>query len=195
MKFFIVRHAETKCNVDKKIYGWTESDYSERGTKQVEKIVEYLKNQEINAIYSSPLKRAYKIAEEVSKGTGLEIIEVDDLKEMNFGIFENMTYIEAEERYSSYWNEFMNDYENYVIPDGESFCQVNDRAKRFVESIKDKEGTCLIVTHGGLAQGLIAHLLNLNTKDTWHFKIMPGTIVEIEYKHDYGKLEKLLPIE
>ena len=63
MRFILVRHAETIANSENKIYGWSESEYSEKGKEQIKKIIELLKYESIDTIYSSPLKRALNISE------------------------------------------------------------------------------------------------------------------------------------
>ncbi|MCG8482464.1 MAG: histidine phosphatase family protein [Clostridia bacterium] len=194
MKCIMVRHAETKANADKKIYGWTESEYSMLGEKQVEKLVEYLVLQNIDKIYASPLRRALTIAERVGKEKGIHIIKDDRLKEMNFGILEDMTYKEAKAKYKDHYDSFMKDFENYVIPNGESFAQVHIRAKAFIDSIEETDECLLMVAHGGVVRSLMLHLLDLNFKDTWHFEVPPATIIEIDYDKGFGKLKQFIPI-
>lgn len=194
MKCIMVRHAETKANADRKIYGWTESEYSPLGEKQVEKLVEYLATQNIDKIYASPLKRALTIAEKVGQKIGMDVDKEDRLKEMNFGILEDMTYKEAQNQYKEHYDAFMKDYENYVIPKGESFAQVLERASLFIDSIKENEECVLIVAHGGTVRCLMAYLLDMSFQDTWHFEVSPAAVVKIDYNKGFGKLKQLIPI-
>ena len=194
MKFILVRHVETIANSQKKFYGWTESEYSEKGKEQIKEIIKILKYEVIDFIYSSPLKRALHIGELLSRELNKELQIIDNLKEMNFGIFEDKTYKEVIKEYENEWNMWTNDYKNYEIPGGENLKSVHKRATEFIDQIKNKSGKTLIVTHGGIVHSIITHLLNLDIDDRWHFKVLPGTIVEIDYVDKYGIITKLIPI-
>lgn len=67
MKLIFIRHPETEANVKRLIYGKTESEYSDRGRASVNAVVEQLSNKKIDAIYSSPRKRAADLAEAIAK--------------------------------------------------------------------------------------------------------------------------------
>ncbi|MCT4598448.1 MAG: histidine phosphatase family protein [Vallitalea sp.] len=187
MKFILLRHGETKANVDKIIYGITHSEFTENGLSQVDYMVDYLKHKKVDYIYSSPLKRTLHIANIVGRTLNTEINVVDDVAEMNYGIFEGLTSDEVKKQYPSEFNCFMND-SCYVIPEGEGSLDFDNRVIKFIDTIKNEEGTSVIVTHGGVIRTTIIHLLNLKSEDRWHFKILPGMVIEIMYENNYGSL-------
>lgn len=190
MKFILLRHGETKANVDKIIYGITHSEFTENGLSQVDYMIDYIKDIKVDYVYSSPSKRTLHIANTIGKTLNREIQIVKDVAEMNYGIFEGLTPNEVNKQYSSEYNYFMND-NCYVIPEGESSLDFDNRVIKFMDTIKYVEGTCVIVTHGGVIRTAIMHLLNLRSEDRWHFKILPGMVVEIMYKNNYGSLLEL----
>jgi len=193
MRFILVRHPETVANKKKLIYGWTESEYSEKGEKQFEKVIESLKDEKIDIAFSSPLLRAKKLGEKLAKAHNLECTIIEDLKEMNFGIFENMTYDEIQGKYSKQWDELITNYKDYQIPDGESAEQVYNRATKFIEGIKGSGETCLIVAHGMVVQFLIAYFLGLEIVESWRFRINPATVVDIVCKEDFNYIQGIIP--
>lgn len=192
MKLILIRHVETKANAEKKYIGHTKSEYTDNGKKQISKIIEVVKDEKIKKIYSSPLPRALSIAKRLSSemDKGLEI--EPSLIEMNFGIFEGKTYLEAKDEFEKEWKAWTKDYKSYRIPKGESLTDVYNRVARFIDILKPTEETYILVSHGGIIQTIITYLLDLNVDDRWHFKIPPGTIVEIEYNYDYGILTKMI---
>ena len=61
-EIILVRHGETMWNVAEIFRGRIDIELNETGIKQAELLAEYLSNVKIDAIYSSPLKRALKTA-------------------------------------------------------------------------------------------------------------------------------------
>lgn len=192
MNFIFVRHGETYANVEKRIYGSTHSEFTEVGLEQVERIVDYVRSKHIDYIYSSPQDRTKVIANKIEKVVDKKAILVDEIREMNYGIFEGLTTDEAIEKYSDEYHQFMNDYRNYFIPKGENVLDFDKRVIRFLDQVKDEDGTSVIVTHGGVIRTALMHLLGLESEQRWHFKILPGMIIEIEYKDGYGVLSGML---
>ena len=62
-EIILARHGETEWNVEEVFRGRIDIELNETGMKQAELLAEYLRDVEIDAIYSSPLKRALKTAE------------------------------------------------------------------------------------------------------------------------------------
>lgn len=74
MKLIIVRHAESKANVKGIRQGQKiDTPLSKLGKEQAKKVAERLKNEKIDAIYSSDLKRAKETAEEIAKHHKLKV--------------------------------------------------------------------------------------------------------------------------
>jgi len=61
-EIILVRHGETKWNVEEVFRGRIDVELNETGIKQAELLGRYLSKRKIDAIYSSPLKRAVKTA-------------------------------------------------------------------------------------------------------------------------------------
>jgi broad specificity phosphatase PhoE len=188
MKFILIRHGETYANVEQLIYGTTHSEFTKKGIKQIDYIMKYVQSVNVDYVYSSPLDRTKVIADNIGQLINKKVILVEQLSEMNYGIFEGLTPSIAKKRYPNEYNQFMNDYKDYIIPEGENIIDFDNRVIEFLDDVKDINGTSVIVTHGGVIRTSIMHLLNLRSEDRWHFKILPGMIVEIEYKNGYGTL-------
>ncbi|GMQ58226.1 alpha-ribazole phosphatase [Vallitalea sediminicola] len=191
MKFIFIRHGETQANVEQLIYGVTHSEFTENGLNQINKILDYVNPQQVDYFYSSPLERTKIIAEKIEERIGKKAEFANEIGEMNYGVFEGLTSKIALEKYPDEYNSFMNDYKNYIIPEGENVLDFDKRVINFLDRIKNTEGTSIIVTHGGVIRTAIMYLLDLDSEDRWHFKILPGMIIEIEYKNDYGVLVQM----
>ena len=62
MELYIIRHGKTYWNNEKKIQGWADIELTESGRRVAYDSAEGMKDIHFDAIYSSPLKRAYETA-------------------------------------------------------------------------------------------------------------------------------------
>src|SRR6266581_3174800 len=88
----LVRHAETDDNVHMRLSGWTDTDLSARGESQIELLADHFNREHghIDALYASPLIRARRTAEAIGALTGHAPILLDDLREMYFGVIDDI---------------------------------------------------------------------------------------------------------
>jgi|LGVE01.1.fsa_nt_gb alpha-ribazole phosphatase len=182
MTVFVLRHGETYANVDKRYFGFSESDLTERGKLQIQKMKEILLDKKIDKVYCSPSDRTKQTA----KILGVDYIINENLREMNFGIFEEMTYDEIMNKYPNEGNEFYSNWGKYKIPKGESFIDVNNRVRTFFESIK-KDEDVLVITHGGWIRALLSDALDGRIK-LWEVDISTGSLSIFENINNEYKL-------
>jgi broad specificity phosphatase PhoE len=86
--FFFLRHGETEPNRLGLATGMTDVPLNDAGRRQAEAAARALAGRGVNAIFSSPLRRARDTAEYVAQQLGLPISIVDDIAERNWGEFE-----------------------------------------------------------------------------------------------------------
>ena len=101
-------------------------------------------------LFSSPLLRAYRLAEKAAQVTGLEIEKNEAIIEVNFGSWEGqkLTAVPREEMHA-----WMNDLRGFRFPGGENFYDVDRRVESFLDSLPD-DGEFLFVTHAGVIAAL-----------------------------------------
>jgi alpha-ribazole phosphatase len=170
---FLARHGQTKSNIESRYCGWTDVLLNEEGEKQAKELLQKLKGFNIDIIYSSPLRRAKKTAKIVNEAYLVPVFYDDRLKERNFGIFENLTHEQIIKKYSEIYNKLDSDWENFIIPDGESTKMARNRVLNFTDMIlnESENENILIISHGGCIRSIIAYILNMNSEDEWRFKI------------------------
>ncbi len=173
LELILLRHGETDSNLQGTYVGWTDISLNKKGVLQAEAAAERLAGHRIDRIFSSPLKRAFETAMIVNGNFNLPIEKVDELKERNFGIWENLMYREIQERYPDECAAWTKDWLNYCIPGGESAADAFRRNIRFVDALVqgNASGTFLIVTHLGCIRTIITYLLGMKIEDIWRFSI------------------------
>src|SRR5690242_1187026 len=82
---FLARHAETLWNVERRFQGHLDSDLTERGRQQAERLAERLASEPLAAVYSSDLGRSRTTAEVVASRHGLTVQTDPLLREINTG--------------------------------------------------------------------------------------------------------------
>ena len=87
-RIFIVRHAETIGNVEKRLTGRTDYELTEEGKKTAHILAKELENIKFDIIYASISDRTVKTVEEIARKNKLKIIKLDNLQEMYFGKYE-----------------------------------------------------------------------------------------------------------
>jgi broad specificity phosphatase PhoE len=155
-KIIIVRHGESLGNLHQIMLGHTDVDLAPRGFVQAEACAEYLKNEKIDAIYSSDLIRAMHTAEPHAKLRGLEIQPSRQLRECYVGDWENVSLDEIVEKWPDLFFEgWRKNFGTFRIPGGES---VQEAASRFHDEVlriaRDNIGkTVLIAAHAAVIRG------------------------------------------
>ena len=94
VRITFIRHGETDENKAKRVQGRKDYPLNETGKKQAKMVAKYLKdnNYFFDAIFSSPLSRAYDTACIINNemNLGLNVTKVDAFIEREFGEYEGM---------------------------------------------------------------------------------------------------------
>ena len=88
MAILMIRHGETDWNVAKKVQGKADIPLNENGIEQAKTARQKLKNEKIDIIICSPLKRARQTAEIINAEIQCPILYEEGITERDFGEFE-----------------------------------------------------------------------------------------------------------
>ncbi|WP_315080318.1 histidine phosphatase family protein [uncultured Clostridium sp.] len=148
---FLTRHGETEWNIAGRLQGSKDSPLTERGLNQAKSLRDRLKNEKIDIIYASPIKRALDTAKIISEPNNTPIVTCDELKEIRFGEYEGK-YIKDLPQMGehNFLEEMFSGNHEVKGTDGETLLDVKNRTFKKLESILEKENNknILIVTHG-----------------------------------------------
>lgn len=185
-ELFIIRHGESKMNSDNLFCGWSDSRLTDKGRMQALKAKEKLKDEDIDVIISSDLKRCYETAEIINKDRHLDIIYDNNLRELNFGVWEGLRYDEIREQFPDKIRKWEIDYLNFKVPKGESLKEMYLRGNSAIEEIiqKYKNKKILIISHSGIIRSILSKQICGDINCYWKFKIFHCSINRIEYLED-----------
>ncbi len=168
-KLLLVRHGETKLNSAQRFWGRTDVELSAAGLRQAESLCDRLATQKINVIYSSDLQRALATAKTIASRHQLEVITCPELKEIDFGECEGLTFEEICQLYPEMAELWANWRLQLKFPGGESVDELNTRVTGFLDRLNQHapEQTILIVAHSAPLRLIICHLLGI---ELWHWR-------------------------
>ncbi|MDD4700387.1 MAG: histidine phosphatase family protein [Oscillospiraceae bacterium] len=163
-KVYIVRHCEARGNIDRVFHGITDSDISENGQSQLDCLAERFKNIELNAVYTSPLKRTRLTAEAVNKYHGLPINIDSNLIEINGGVIEGLPWKELPEKYPEFARQWNLAPHEFVPENGEAMSQVYRRGLDSIRKIAQQQSgkTVAVVSHGCVIRNIICRAQKLS---------------------------------
>ncbi|MDP0488754.1 MAG: histidine phosphatase family protein [Fusobacterium sp. JB021] len=178
-KIILIRHGETDMNKDNLYHGILDPELNNTGIKQAEKAYDIVKNLDYDKIFSSNLKRAYETAEILNyKNLNIEIS--DKIRELNFGIFEGLSYNQISKKYPKELEIATKNWKTYDFKTGESPLVLQKRAVEFINSL-DKNLNYLIVTHWGIICTVLSYYFSGNLDAYWKFKVNNCGIIIIEF--------------
>ena len=181
MKIFLVRHGSTLWNQELRYQGQTDIELSEQGREQAALAADYLKGQNIQALYCSDLRRCIQTAKIIGDSVELEAIIEPRFREISFGIWEGLTYAEAKARYPELVRQRIKNTLNFQIPRGESLYQGMERAWEAWEEILPKpHDPVAIITHGGIIKVLLHKAGVMTIDEFWGVEIKPASITMLD---------------
>lgn len=187
MKVYLIRHGESVANTKGLFSGATDTPLTLLGKKQGSDVSRLLSDVEFDEIYSSPLSRAHDTAMLINNYHNLDIAKVDDLAEMNFGLFEGLTYDEIKSTYPKLTQEWQSNSSGFKFPDGESLSEFYERATKCYVKIVDNSTSdnLLIVAHSGVIRCILANQISESFAHYWKYRVDNCKISIIEYSDGY----------
>ena len=131
----LARHGETEWNREERYQGHADPTLNEKGRAQAEELADRLADEQIDAVYSSDLRRAAETAAIVAARLDLPVEHDPGLREIEVGSWQGLTKEQIDGRP---W-------------DGESYEHHAERVTRVLREIaaRHPHGRVLIVSHGG----------------------------------------------
>ncbi len=154
---YLIRHGITDANLEGKYIGLTDSYLSPVGIEEIFDKKEKFYYPPVQKIYCSPLKRCIQTAALFYPDSYTRL--VPEMREMNFGDFENKKAVDLMERED--YKEFIKGGLDNPPPGGESIRDMIQRSYEgidFIISDMMKEGftTAAVFTHGGIIMNLLS---------------------------------------
>lgn len=190
IRLLMLRHGQTIWNAQRRYQGQSDVPLDETGLRQVQTLARHFASQHVDAIYSSDLQRAMQTAQPVAAALGKPVVADSRLREVAFGAWEGLTYLDIQKRWPDEYAAWQHDPVTHIPPGGENLAQVAQRVGAVVDEIRQKnEGqTVLLVAHGGALRAIICHALELPSHAFWRLSLSSGSLSELKLYSDTAVL-------
>jgi 2,3-bisphosphoglycerate-dependent phosphoglycerate mutase len=186
---YLVRHGENLANITRE-FSYKKVDYplTDRGVRQAEQTASYFAalnaRQPIDAIVTSPLKRAIQTAEIIGGATGHSTAVIEELREINCGEFDGVLPTDEmwahHDRILASWRNGDHDVR---FPGGEDFHVLRARARSaLAQAVANRRGQqVIVVAHGGIIGAALADICpDLDHDLVWRVPNRNCAVTEIE---------------
>lgn len=172
---WVVRHGESEANVQRRWQGQQDGVLTPDGRDQAQRLSRHLPP--VDAMYSSPLKRARDTADLLVARDGVSVDLVDGLMERSFGRWENMTPEEIAEIDGDTLRRLRGGEDVRSGANGETFHEVRVRVCGSVDRLvsRHRGGNVGVVTHGGASRALVSDVLGLEAADRYRLGELGNT--------------------
>ncbi len=161
----LVRHGQTRANIDRVWHGHTDTPLTALGRQQAQRLGRYFHHYlpAVDAIYASPLQRARITAEQIAAGFGIPVMLDPRLVEQGVGAWEGRSFSELRDELG-FFKGLMSD-EHHRAPGGESRHQVTLRFVAAVEEFQriQPDKNIVVVAHGVAIAYALAHWVDGDT--------------------------------
>lgn len=165
ISLYFARHGQTEANVEKRFSGYKDTPLTTLGLQQAATVGHILKRELGEApgyqFVASPLARAVTTMKIARQAMGLpaEGFATDNrLKEINLGVWDQLTYEEARAVSPVLFEQRGNDKWHVRVPGGENYAEV---AARISDWVRELKSDTVAISHGAttrILRGLLAGL-------------------------------------
>jgi broad specificity phosphatase PhoE len=168
LQVYLLRHGETFWNADGNRYcGATDIGLTEKGISQAHIAAGLLQHIHFDAVYTSPLQRAYNTAK-IASGDYPAIVVDQRLTEAAFGEWEGKTREEFINENPALWENWAKEPDHTRAGGtGETAMEVVTRVDDFFQEIlqKHSNGTILVVAHNAVNRFYMTWKLGMPLKN------------------------------
>lgn len=181
-KLFLVRHGQSKWNLENRFTGWKDIDLTEKGEEEARKAGEFLKKQKIDLAFTSALIRAQHtldiILNVIGHTTDIPVTKDKALNERAYGDLEGLNKAELAEKVGAEQVHIWRRSYDVAPPNGESLKDTRDRVLPYYEAHIEPElkkgKNVLVVAHGNSLRALVMYLENLSPDEILNKEIATG---------------------
>lgn len=186
-KLFLLRHLKSQWNLENKFTGWTDVPLSKEGVESADAIAEKLKDEKIDSVYTSPLKRNIDTVSLVLEKAGkqdLFVIKDKALDERNYGTLTGLNKNETMEKYGKEQVHLWRRSYDVAPPEGESLKDVVSRTIPFFQKtaendLKSGKNVLIVASHNSL-RAIVKYIEKISDEKIIDLELPFGALIEYE---------------
>lgn len=191
---YIVRHAQSTGNVEKRLTGRQDYELTYDGKMQAEALANYLANVKFNVAYSSPSIRAIDTIKPIINRNNIKIYIKEQLSEMYFGIYDGWKWEDVNREKPKIHENHIKTNEIMDIPGQETTEHVAQRMYNEIEKIvqENRKKNILIASHGVAIEAFLRKVTGVPfTEEREKYSQKNTSINILTYEHKQFNIEVL----
>ncbi len=178
VRLLLVRHGESEWNRASRYAGQRDVPLSELGQAQAVRLAERLHDEPLDAICTSPLRRAHDTAAAIASRKRMPVMIEPRLMEINHGLWEGLGAQEVERRFPGQYALWRMEPQRAIMPEGESLAAL---ARRAAEALSDllsafPRGKIAICSHDAVLRVLLLQALGLPLEHFWKWEFANASL-------------------
>ncbi|MEI6212496.1 MAG: alpha-ribazole phosphatase [Desulfuromonadales bacterium] len=193
-RLHLIRHGQVIGHDQPRYNGQTDVALTAAGIEQYHSLKNRLSGVSLAACYSSDLIRCTAGAEIICGDLGVETYRRSELRELNIGIWEGLTWQEIQKSWPDEWQARLADLVNYRVPQGENLLDVEARVIPVIDEIIERHRgeDVLVVAHGGVNRVILLKAIGAPLNRMFNIEQSYGCYNIIDYYTDGQVTVKLL---
>ena len=190
-KIIIIRHGSIDSKYQGRYIGTMDVPLSQKGLEESVAIGKYLADINCDYIFASPMLRVKQTLETAIAPEKIKDVEYkENLREINFGDWEGMTFEEINAKYPNQVNDWVGILNKFGFPNGSNVDDFHKGIELFKKTLlKISSETIMVFAHGGVILALICSILGLEKDKMLAFKVDRGSITTLDlFENGYGIL-------
>lgn len=165
----LVRHGQTAWNKDERFRGRADLPLDDTGIAQARATAARLADCGATAVYSSPLQRTMMTAQTIADRLGLEVQELDDLIDIDYGEWQGLSAEEAIRNDPDLYRRWMDSPHLARFPQGEGLEEVRVRAAKVIKTaLMEHTGqTIILLSHVVVCRVFVCLVLGIDNSHFW----------------------------
>jgi alpha-ribazole phosphatase len=193
-RIHLIRHGQVVGHDQKRYNGQTDVALTDLGVEQYHRLKERLADTPVSACYTSDLTRCVTGANIICGQFAIDPVRRSELRELNIGVWEGLTWDEIGTRWPEEWQARLADLVNYRVPGGENLLDVQARVMPVLREILERHQgqEVLVVGHGGVNRVVLLDAIGAPLAGMFNIEQTYGCYNIIDYYTDGRATVKLL---
>ncbi|WP_322795987.1 histidine phosphatase family protein [Tepidiforma sp.] len=190
---YLIRHGETAANAVGEGLGRRDVPLSPFGREQAHCLAERFASVPIDAVLSSPLRRALEVSRPIAERHGLAVDIRPELTEMDVGATDGLTSAEIRERFPEFIAAWTGENPAPVrMPGGESLQDLAARVLPLAEELlHGPDRVIVLVSHNFTLRVLLCLLLALPLESFRTFRLDLASVTTVSIQHGRTVIQAL----
>lgn len=182
--FYLARHGQSESNNQGLVTGQLDVGLSDKGVQQSDALAQCLRDEPLDAIYASALRRTIDTAQPTAEARKLAIVSLPALNEIHMGALQGRHRDQRDPEAQALWAQWQADLWGFRVPGGEGMAEFAQRVDAALQALlqRHRGQSVLIVGHRATNRVLLGTLLGwprqrwgeIRLRNKFFYRVEPG---------------------